>query len=122
MRVGIAGLGKMGSIFANRIKAAGHELAVWNRTPEKAEAVTGAVAAASPADLASRCDIVLTIVSDDAAVTEVYEGADGLLSGDVAGGLFVEMGTVQPATHVRMGQAVEGAGGPLIASPGGGPE
>ena len=52
MRVGIAGLGKMGSIFADRIKAAEHDLAVWNRTPEKAKAVAGATAAASPADLA----------------------------------------------------------------------
>ena len=48
MRVGIAGLGKMGSVFADRIKAAGHELAVWNRTPEKAQKVAGATVAASP--------------------------------------------------------------------------
>ena len=41
MRVGIAGLGKMGSVFADRIKAAGHELAVWNRTPEKAQGCRG---------------------------------------------------------------------------------
>ena len=46
MRVGIAGLGKMGSVFADRIKAAGHELAVWNRTPGKARAVAGATAGA----------------------------------------------------------------------------
>ena len=78
MRVGIAGLGKMGSVFADRIKSAGHELAVWNRRPEKAKAVAGVTAAASPADLTSRSEIVLTIVSDDAAVTEVYERADGL--------------------------------------------
>src|SRR5918996_235882 len=120
MRVGIAGLGKMGSIFADRIKAAGHELAVWNRTPEKAKAVVGASAAASPADLASGCEIVLTIVSDDAAVTEVYEGAGGLLSGDVAGRLFVEMSTVQPATHARIGKVVEAAGGRFIECPVGG--
>jgi 3-hydroxyisobutyrate dehydrogenase len=69
MRVGVAGLGKMGSIFADRIKAAGHELAAWNRTPDKAKTV--AAAAASPAELASRCEIVLTMVSDDTAVTEV---------------------------------------------------
>jgi 3-hydroxyisobutyrate dehydrogenase len=120
MRVGIAGLGKMGSVFADRIKAAGHELAVWNRTPEKTQSVAGATATASPADLASRCEIVLTIVSDDAAVTEVYEGAGGLLSGDIAGKLFVEMSTVRPVTHVRIGQAVEAAGGRFIECPVGG--
>ena len=120
MRVGIAGLGKMGSVFADRIKAAGHELAVWNRTPEKAQKVAGATAAASPADLASRCDVVLTMVSDDAAVTEVYEGTGGLLSGDVAGKLFIEMSTVRPETHVRIGEAVEASGGRFIECPVGG--
>jgi 3-hydroxyisobutyrate dehydrogenase len=74
MRVGIAGLGKMGSVFADRIKAAGHELAVWNRTPEKAQAVAGATVAASPAELATRSEIVLTMVSDDAAVTRALAG------------------------------------------------
>ena len=43
MRVGIAGLGKMGSVFADRIKGSGHELSVWNRTPEKAQAVAGSL-------------------------------------------------------------------------------
>jgi 3-hydroxyisobutyrate dehydrogenase len=120
MRVGIAGLGKMGSIFADRIKAAGHELAVWNRTAEKAKAVAGATAAASPPDLAARSEIVLTIVSDDTAVKEVYQGANGLLSGDVKGKLFVEMSTVRPATHVEIGKAVEAAGGRFIECPVGG--
>ena len=68
MRVGIAGLGKMGSIFADRIKAAGHELAVWNRTPEKAEAVAGATTAASPADLASRAVPAQTAAVDGKSI------------------------------------------------------
>ena len=60
------------------------------------------------------------MVSDDAAVTEVYEGAGGLLSGEVAGRLFVEMSTVRPATHVQIGKAVEAAGGRFIECPVGG--
>ena len=75
MRVGVAGLGKMGSIFADRIKAGGHELAVWNRTPHKAKAVAGGSVAASPAELASRCEVVLTMVSDDADA--FFEGRGG---------------------------------------------
>src|SRR5687768_426684 len=117
MRVGIAGLGKMGSIFADRLKAAGHEVGVWNRTPEKAKAVAGATAAATPAALASRSEIVLTIVSDDTAVRDVYRGAGGLLSGDVAGKLFVEMSTVRPATHVEIDTGVQAAGGRFIECP-----
>jgi 3-hydroxyisobutyrate dehydrogenase len=110
----------MGSIFADRIKAAGHELAVWNRTPEKARAMAGATAAPTPADLASQSDIVLTIVSDDAAVKDVYQGPRGLLSGDVAGKLFVEMSTVRPATHAALGKAVEAEGGRFLECPVGG--
>jgi 3-hydroxyisobutyrate dehydrogenase len=120
MKVGIAGLGKMGMVFADRIKAAGLELAVWNRTPEKATKVNGATAAATAADLAARSNIVLTIVSDDAAVKDVYQGAKGLLSGDVKEKLFVEMSTVLPATHIEIAKAVAKAGGRFIECPVGG--
>jgi 3-hydroxyisobutyrate dehydrogenase len=120
MRVGIAGLGKMGKVFAERIKGAGHELFVWNRTAETAKALSGASAVASPAELASRSQIVLTMVSDDAAVKEVFQGKDGFLSGDVSGKLFVEMSTVRPATHTEIAKAVEVAGGRLLECPVGG--
>ena len=51
MRVGIAGLGKMGQVFTDRLLAAGHEVAVWNRSPGPAKeaAGKGAKAVASPA-------------------------------------------------------------------------
>ena len=117
MRVGIAGLGKMGKVFADRVKDAGHELFVWNRSPEKAKAIPGATAAADLAELASRADIVLTMVSDDAAVTDVFKGPRGLLSGDAKGKLFVDMSTVRPETHIAIGKAVEAAGARFIECP-----
>lgn len=122
MRVGIAGLGKMGTVFAERIMASGHELAVWNRNAAKTNDVVsrGAQAAASPAELSQRSDIVLTIVSDDAAVREVYGGRQGLLSGDCKGRLFVEMSTVRPATHVDLAKQVAAAGARFIECPVGG--
>ena len=120
MRVGIAGLGKMGSVFAARVKQAGHELFVWNRTPGKATALSGGSAAATPADLSARCEIVLVMVSDDAAVKEVFSGKDGLLAGDVGGKLFVEMSTVLPATHQEIAKAVEAAGARFVECPVGG--
>jgi 3-hydroxyisobutyrate dehydrogenase len=121
MRIGIAGLGKMGSVFAERVLGAGKQLVVWNRNSEKAKAVAGrgAEVAASPADLAKRSDIVLTIVSDDAAVKAVYEGADGLIK-EASGKLFVEMSTVRPDTHVALKEKVEAAGGRFIECPVGG--
>ena len=44
MRIGVAGIGKMGAAIAARLIEVGHEVAVWNRTPDKAKAVTGATA------------------------------------------------------------------------------
>ena len=55
MRIGVAGIGKMGAAIAARLIEVGHEVAVWNRTPDKAKAVTGATVATTPAELAQRC-------------------------------------------------------------------
>ena len=54
MRIGVAGIGKMGAAVAARLIEVGHDVAVWNRTPEKAKAVAGARAADTPAELAER--------------------------------------------------------------------
>ena len=51
MRIGVAGVGKMGAAIAARLIEVGHEVAVWNRTPDKAKAVAGATVAATPAEL-----------------------------------------------------------------------
>jgi 3-hydroxyisobutyrate dehydrogenase len=122
MRVGVAGLGKMGSVFADRLLAAGQDLTVWNRTADKTKDIAGrgAKVAASPAELAAQSDIVLTMVLDDTALTDVFEGADGLLSADCAGRLFVDMSTVRPATHQALAKKVEAAGGRFIECPVGG--
>ncbi|HEX9906508.1 MAG TPA: NAD(P)-dependent oxidoreductase [Propylenella sp.] len=122
MRVGIAGLGKMGQVFTDRIIAAGHRLSVWNRDAAKTRdaAARGAKAASSLTELAANSDIVVTMVSDDAAVKEVYEGKGGLLSGDVNGKLFIDMSTVRPATHVDLAQKVEAAGARFVECPVGG--
>ncbi len=123
MRVGIAGLGKMGAVFADRILASGHhELAVWNRNAEKAKPLAGrgAKVAANLPVLAAQSDIVLTIVSDDAAVKGLFEGPSSLVSGGGAGKLFIDMSTVRPETHIAVAKAVEAAGGRFIECPVGG--
>lgn len=112
----------MGAVFADRLMAAGHEIAVWNRSPEKAAsfAARGAVVAASPADLVGKAEVILVIVSDDGALAEVFDAPDGLLSGTCAGKLFVEMSTVRPATHVELAGKVQAAGGSFMECPVGG--
>jgi 3-hydroxyisobutyrate dehydrogenase len=122
MRIGIAGLGRLGSAIAERLLECGRELVVWNRTPEKAQPLVqrGAMATATPAELASQADIILTVLTDAAAIEAVYEGANGLLAGEVAGKLLVEMSTVRPQTHLALAGKVRARGAAFLECPVGG--
>jgi 3-hydroxyisobutyrate dehydrogenase-like beta-hydroxyacid dehydrogenase len=118
-RIGLIGLGRMGVAMGGRLLATGFPLAVWNRTRARAASLLeqGAAWADTPSALADRCDVVLTVVTDDAAVRRVYEGDDGLLAGDVSGKLFVEMSTVRADTIIALGREVASRGARLVDSP-----
>jgi 3-hydroxyisobutyrate dehydrogenase len=120
MRIGVAGIGKMGAAIAARLMEVGHEVAVWNRTPDKAKAVTGAAAVATPAELAQRSDAIITILTDGAAIDTVYNGPSGLLSGDVKNKLFIEMSTVPPKIETVLAPKVAGKGAVFVECPVGG--
>ena len=122
MRIGIAGLGRMGSAIAERLIEVGHEVAVWNRSPGKAKPLVdaGASAAATPAELAARSEALITILTDAKALDAVYRGASGLLSGDIKGRLVIEMSTVQPETETALAQEVRGKGATFVECPVGG--
>src|SRR5436309_12725410 len=102
--VGVVGLGAMGGRIARRLADAGHELVVWNRDPAKAEplAAAGAVAAASPADLAGRVEVVITMVADPRALVEVTEGQEGVVAGVSEGTTVIQMSTVSPESISRL--------------------
>lgn len=118
-RIGIAGLGRMGTAIAGRIAAAGYRLTVWNRTPARAAALraAGAQVADSPRALAEASEIILTLLTNDQAIVQVYQGPDGLLSGAVRGKLFVEMSTVRTATIHNLAAAVASRGAALVDAP-----
>ena len=120
MRIGVAGIGKMGAAIAARLIEAGHEVAVWNRTADKAKAVAGATAVATPADLAQRAETIITILTDAGALDAVYNRPAGLLSGNVAGKLFIEMSTVVPAAEIALATAVRSKGAAFVECPVGG--
>lgn len=122
MNVGIAGVGKMGAAIALRLMDVGHKVTVWNRSADKTKplADAGATVAATPADLAATSEIVITILTDAAAIDTVYSGASGLLSGDAAGKLFIEMSTVQPATEVALAAKARAKGAAFVECPVGG--
>ena len=75
MRIGVAGLGKMGAAIAARLMECGHEVIVWNRSADKAKplADAGATLASSPADLAAQSDAVVTILTDAAAISAAFK-------------------------------------------------
>ena len=122
MKVGIAGTGRMGAAIAARLMSLGHPLTVWNRTISKTESLitSGADGAESPAALAESVDIVITILTDDRAIDALYNGPQGLLSGKVAGKLFIEMSTVRPEVETALEKKVKQAGAALVECPVGG--
>lgn len=98
LKVGYVGLGLMGRPMALRLLKAGVPLTVWGRTPERlADAVAGgAVLAGSAAELARASDVVITCVSDTAAVEAVVFGPGGIAEGAAAGKVLVDMSTIHP--------------------------
>lgn len=94
----VIGLGAMGARFAGRFLEAGHEVIVWNRTPEKAEELVsrGASAATSPAEAARTAEAFFTVVSDPEALRAVTEGPDGIAAGANASTTVIEMSSVGP--------------------------
>jgi 3-hydroxyisobutyrate dehydrogenase len=122
MNIGVAGVGRMGAAMALRLIELGHTVAVWNRTSDKTRplAEAGAFVAASPAELASRCEAVITILMDADAIERVYNGNDGLLSGEVKGKLFIEMSTVLSETEIVLAQKVRAKGASFVECPVGG--
>lgn len=122
MKIGIAGTGRMGEAIGLRLISLGHELTVWNRTPEKTKALAaaGAQVAASPPEVVAASEVVITILTDEKAIAALYNGPQGLLSGAAAGKLFIEMSTVRPEIEVALAEKVKQKGAALVDCPVGG--
>jgi len=106
MKVGFIGLGRMGSGMARNLLKAGHDVAVYNRTPERSRAlaVYGARVAASVAE-ACRVNVLITMLANDAAVEEVVLGPDGVVSHLRAGALHISSSTISVALSRRLADA-----------------
>lgn len=122
MQIGVAGLGAMGAALAARLMEVGHQVTVWNRTAEKAKplAAAGAKVVETPAALAQSCEAVITMLTDKAAIDEVYSGPNGLLSGNVKGKLFIDMSTLAPKVTVELAPKVRATGAAFVECPVGG--
>ena len=117
MHIGFIGLGQMGSAIATNLAKAGHEVKVWNRSPEKAAPLVaaGATLAASPADAASG-EIVFTMLADDTAVEAVTLGERGILAAPTKP-IHVSLSTISLALADKLTAAHAEAGSTYVAAP-----
>ncbi len=97
-KIGFIGLGIMGQGMVRNLLKAGYVVTIWNRTASRMERLVaeGAVAGASPADVAAHSDITLVCVSDTPDVETVILGKDGVIHGAKAGSLVVDHSTISP--------------------------
>jgi 3-hydroxyisobutyrate dehydrogenase-like beta-hydroxyacid dehydrogenase len=119
MRIGFLGLGKMGAAMAQRLIAAGHELAVWNRTEGRTEPLAreGAVVAGTPAEAELGADAVITMLFDDYAHEEVLFGPSGLMEALTPSTLHISCSTISVALSQRLTQEHARRGIPFVAAP-----
>jgi 3-hydroxyisobutyrate dehydrogenase len=118
-KAGVIGLGRMGNIFAGRLLDHGLLESVWNRTTEKAAvfAERGAKMCTAPAGVVADCEVTLVSMASEAALEEVFDGPDGILSASLKGRTIVETSTVRPSFIRRLSDRVIAAGGVLIDAP-----
>ncbi len=119
MNVGVVGLGRIGTAFAQRLLGHGVPVMVWNRSRDKAEALRadGAVAHDSLQSLVAASDAILVSLADEAALQEVYLGPGGLLAAPLDGKVVAEMSTIRPGFARQLDAGVRAARGDFLDAP-----
>jgi 3-hydroxyisobutyrate dehydrogenase-like beta-hydroxyacid dehydrogenase len=117
--IGFIGLGLMGGPMAANVARAGYELTAFNRTAGKDEplAKLGVAITDTPKEVARRSDVVITMLSNAAAVNEVLRGKDGLLAGVDSPLTLIDMSTVAPAETRALSDMVAEAGVEMLDAP-----
>jgi 3-hydroxyisobutyrate dehydrogenase-like beta-hydroxyacid dehydrogenase len=119
VRVGFIGLGDMGQGIVPRLLAAGHQVTGWNRTADKARPLLdlGMEWADTPRQVAEKAEVVLSIVTDAAAVEAVAVGDDGIVSGLPPDGIYADMSTIDPDATRRIAATYAEAGLTMLDAP-----
>ena len=117
--VGFVGLGIMGRGMARNLLQAGFELRVWNRTRSRMDELVAAaaVAADSPAELASQCDIIIVCVSDTPDVQAVILGENGIIHGAQSGALVIDTSTISPRATREIAERLAQHGVHMLDAP-----
>jgi 3-hydroxyisobutyrate dehydrogenase-like beta-hydroxyacid dehydrogenase len=123
-KLGILGLGKMGSAFALNLLSKGNEVHVYNRSKERLRELVakGAKAHPSPYELGKSVDVIVTSLTDQDVVESIVMGKDGALHGMKRGSLWVEMSTIDPDASIRQADQAKMSGvdrldAPVIGNP-----
>jgi 3-hydroxyisobutyrate dehydrogenase-like beta-hydroxyacid dehydrogenase len=118
MEVALIGIGQMGSGIAKSLLRAGHRVTVYNRTRSRAEALRadGAIVADSVSE-ACRCEVVLTIVADDAALEGFLFEEGGILASLPRGAVHVSLSTIGVALSDKLTAEHAKAGQGYLAAP-----
>jgi 3-hydroxyisobutyrate dehydrogenase-like beta-hydroxyacid dehydrogenase len=117
--IGVVGLGAMGGRLAGRLLEGGYTVAGTNRTRGKADALIaqGLVWCDSPRATAERSDVVISMVTNDAALEAVNGGPDGILAGITSGSVYIDMSTVSPRLSRSLAERVASLDAVMLAAP-----
>lgn len=118
-KIGFIGLGVMGEPMAANLLRKGYPVTVFNRTPGKAAKLVelGADEATSPAAIARASEIIITMISNDDSIREVYYGENGLLSTIMPGTVVIDSSTISPALARQLHQDVAGKFADFLDAP-----
>lgn len=121
--VGLLGIGRMGSAMGEALAAAGHDLVIWNRTAQAAQALVDrlgpgkALVVERPRDVAAAATVCISMLADGPAVDAVYGGPQGLIAGATAGSVLCDCSTVPPSTLHGHAAAADAVGAGLLDTP-----
>jgi 3-hydroxyisobutyrate dehydrogenase len=122
--IGFIGLGNLGTAMAKRLADQGNSLVLWNRTPGKAEALIATLPAPNshsvathPADLVSKCEIVILNLFDTEAVKQVVAGVNGIFESDCRGKIIIDTTTNHFSEVATVYGLIEDAGGKYLEAP-----
>jgi len=118
-KIGFVGLGIMGKPMAKNLLKASHSLVVYDIVPDGMDEVVaaGAERGSSPKDVASRSDLVITMVPDGPEVEQAVLGSNGVLEGAKKGTIVVDMSSISPMVSQRVGAACEAKGVEFLDAP-----
>lgn len=119
MKIGFIGTGVMGKSIVKHFLAAGHDVAVYNRTKSKTDELVanGAIWQETPAAVAATSEIIFSMVGYPSDVEEIYYGANGIFSATVTGKLLVDLTTSTPTLAERIYQTAKETGAAALDAP-----